>query len=58
MIIIGHLTPTLSIDHLNFCICYINKSVQELLNNTFIFCYDAQLGVNVISVEPLLSGNK
>ena len=54
----GTWTPTLSIDHLKFCICYINELVQELLDNTSIFYYDAQLGVNVITLEPLLAGNK
>ena len=51
-------TPTLGIDNLKFFICYINEFVQELLDNIFIFYYDAQLGVNVITLEPLLAGNK
>ena len=46
------LNQTLSIDHLIYCICYINELVQELLNNTFIFYYDAQLDVNVIALDP------
>ena len=59
MIIIGDLnTNILSLDHLKFCICYISELVQELLNNAFIFYYHAQLGVNVITLEPLLSGDK
>ena len=50
--------PTLGFNHLKFCICYINELVQELLDNTSIFYYDTQLGVNVITLEPLLTGNK
>ena len=49
-------TPTLGIDHLKFCICYINELVKKFLDNTSIFYYDAQLGVNVITLEPLLAG--
>ena len=37
--------------------CYINEFVQELLDKISIFFYDAQLSVNVITVEPLLAGN-
>ena len=48
----------LGFDHLKFCICYINEFVQELLDNTSIFYYDAQLGVNAITFELLLAGNK
>ena len=36
----------------------IIELVEELLENTFIFYYDAQLGVNVITFKPLLAGNK
>ena len=54
----GTLTPTLGIDHLKFCICYINELVQELLDSASFFYYDAQLGVNAITLEPLLAGNK
>ena len=54
----GTLTPTSGIDHLKFCIRYINKLVQELLDNTSIFYYDSRLGVNAITLEPLLAGNK
>ena len=50
--------PALMFDHLKFCICYINELVQELLDYTFIFYYDAQLGVTVITMEPAFSGNK
>ena len=49
-------TPTLGIDHLKFCICYINELVKKLLDNTSISYYDAQLGVNIITLEPLLAG--
>ena len=49
-------TSTLGIGHLKFCIYYNNELVQELLDNTSIFYYDAQLGVNVITLEPLLAG--
>ena len=45
-------TSTLGIGHLKFCIYYNNELVQELLDNTSIFYYDAQLGVNVIMFEP------
>ena len=48
----------LGFGHLKFCICYINEFVQELLDNTSIFHYDAQLGVNAITLELLLAGNK
>ena len=41
-----------------FLVCYINEFVQELLDNISIFYYDAHLGVNVITLEPLLAGNK
>ena len=51
-------TPTLVIDRLKFCICYISELVQKLLGNTSIFYYDPELGVNVITWEPLLAGNK
>ena len=51
-------TPTLVTDHLKFCICYISELVKELLGNTSIFYYDPELGVNVITWEPLLAGNK
>ena len=54
----GTYTPTLAIDHLKFCICYINEFVQDFLDYTSIFYYDAQLGVNAITLEPLLAGNK
>ena len=43
----GKLKHQLGIDHLKFCICYISE-----------FYYDAQLGANVITIEPLLSGNE
>ena len=36
----------------------MNELVQEFLDNNSIFYYDAQLGVNVITLEPLLAGNK
>ena len=48
----------LGFGHLKFCICYINEFVQELLDNTSIFHYDAQLGVNAITLELLLAGTK
>ena len=54
----GSETPTLGIAHLKFCICYINELVQELLDNTSTFYYDVQLGVNAITLELLLAGNK
>ena len=54
----GTQTPTLGIDHLKFCICYINELVQGLLDNSSIFYYDAQLGVHAITLEPLLAGDK
>ena len=38
--------------------CYINELVQESLDNSLIFYYDAQLGVNVITYEPQLASNK
>ena len=41
-----------------FYICYINKLVQESLDNSSIFYYDAELVKNVITFEPLLAGNK
>ena len=47
-------TPTLGIYYLKFCICYVNELVQELLDNTSIFYYDAQLGATFITFEPLL----
>ena len=50
--------PTLGIDHLIFYICYISELVQELLDNTSILYYDAQLCVNVIALKPLLAGNR
>ena len=52
------ITGNLGIPHLKFCICYINELVQELLDNTSIFYYDAQLGVSAIMLEHLLAGNK
>ena len=54
----GTETPTLGIDHLKFCIYYISELVQESLDNTLIFYYDAQLGVNVITCEPQLASNE
>ena len=51
------ITGNLGIPHLKFCICYINELVQELLDNTSIFYYDAQLSVNAIMLEPLLAGS-
>ena len=36
----------------------MNELVQELLDNTSIFYYNAQPGVNVIMLEPPLAGNK
>ena len=52
------LLETLHNYYLKVCILYINELVQELLDNTSIFYYDAHLGVNVITLEPLLTGNK
>ena len=43
--------PTLGIDNLKFCICYINEFVQDLLDNISIFYHDAQLGVNIIALR-------
>ena len=57
-ITIGNLSANIGIDHLKFWICYINKLVQELLDNTSIFYYDAQLGKNAIVFELLIAGNK
>ena len=51
-------TPILGIDPLKFCICDINEFVQKLLENISIFYCDDQLGVNFITLEPLLAGNK
>ena len=45
--------PTLGIDNLKPYICYINEFAQELLENI-----STKLGVNVITLEPLLAGNK
>ena len=52
------LLETLRNYYLKLCILYINELVQELLDNTSIFYYDAHFGVNVITLEPLLTGNK
>ena len=51
-------TPTLGIINWKFCICHINELVQELPDNTSIFYYNAQLGVNAITLEPLLADSK
>ena len=51
-------TPTLGIINWKFCNCLINELVQELPDNTSIFYYNAQLGVNVITLEPLLADSK
>ena len=50
---IRNVAPTSVIDHLKLKTLGL---VQELLDNTFIFYYDAQLGVNGITFEPLLAG--
>ena len=57
-IIIGNLNTNIRLDHLKFCIYYINEFAQELLDNISIFHYDAHIGVNVLTLEPLLAGNK
>ena len=57
-IIIGNLNTNIRLDHWKFWIYYINEFVQELLDNISIFYYDAHLGVNAITLEPLLAGNK
>ena len=51
-------TPTLGIINWKFGICHINELVQELPDNTSIFYYNAQLGVNAITLEPLLADSK
>ena len=57
-IITRNLNTNIRLDHLKFWIYYTNEFAIELLDNISIFYYDAHIGVNVLTLEPLLAGNK